>query len=117
MPMNPSSVTTAFSLKQGNTVINGAGSFNGTTFTFNPDVDLQPATTYTGTVTTAAKNTAGTAMTTDYVWLFTTAAPVTAPQVISTDPASNEQNVALNKSVSVVFNMPMNPPLLQMHFL
>ena len=87
MPMNPASVTTAFSLKQGNTIINGAGSYNGVTFTFNPDVDLQPGTTYTGTVTTAAKNTGGTSMVSNYVWVFTTVAPA-APQVSSTSPAT-----------------------------
>ena len=80
VPMDPASVNQAFSLKQGATVISGSKSYSGNTFTFTPTVDLQPATTYTGTVTTAAKNTSGTAMTSTYVWQFTTGT-VTAPEV------------------------------------
>ena len=73
-----------FSLKQGVTAISGkvATTPNGAVFTFKPDVDLLPFTTYTGTITKGATDTLRTAMAADYVWTFTTI-PVVS---VSTDP-------------------------------
>ena len=42
------------------------------TATFNPDADLELITTYTVTVTTGVTNSAGTALESDYTWVFTT---------------------------------------------
>jgi hypothetical protein len=68
-----------FIIKQGTTVI--AGKVEPTavakTFTFKSTTDLLPFTTYTGTVTTGAKDNFKTAMVSDYTWTFTTIPQVT----------------------------------------
>ena len=81
--MDPLTATTAsFTLKAGTTAVTGAVSYSGTTASFNPTDDFLANTTYTATITTAAKNVAGISLASDYVWTFTTTAPVTpAPQV------------------------------------
>lgn len=68
----------SFSIKQGSTVIKGkiAPTTDAKTFTFTPDVNLLPFTTYTGTVTMEARDNFKTAMIADYTWTF-----ITIPQV------------------------------------
>src|SRR5690606_11765838 len=63
---------------------------------------------YTATVTTGAQNTQGTPMVSNYIWKFTTLANI-PPTVISTDPINNAVGVPLNKVVSAVFSVVMNP--------
>lgn len=85
--MNASTISNStFTLKQGVTAISGkvAPTANGAVFTFDPDVDLLPFTTYTGTITKGATDTLRTAMVADYIWSFTTI-PVLA---VSADPAT-----------------------------
>ena len=109
MPMDPLTLTTTtFTLKQGLTSVAGTVSYFGTTAFFNPSSALIANTIYTCTITTGAKNVAGTPLANDYVWTFTTGT-VTAPKVISTDPANNATGVVLNKTVTATFSMAMNP--------
>lgn len=78
-PMDATSFTTAtFVLKQGTTSIIGTVSYSGSIATayFTPNVALLPNTVYTGTITTGTKNVLGTPLANDYVWNFTTAAPL-----------------------------------------
>lgn len=73
--MNASTINNStFVIKQGITQIAGKVSptANGAVFTFDPDVDLLPFTTYTGTISKLVTDTLRTAMITDYVWSFTT---------------------------------------------
>ncbi len=73
--MNASTINNStFIIKQGTTLISGkiGPATNGAVFTFDPDVDLLPFTTYTGTITTGAKDTLRTSMVADYIWTFTT---------------------------------------------
>ncbi len=108
MAMNPTTINaTSFTLKRGTVAVTGVVSYIGTTASFNPTADLLSNTTYTATITTVAKNVAGVALATDYVWAFTTGTTV-APIVVSTDPTDNATNVVLNKTVTAVFNMAMN---------
>jgi len=81
--MNPlTATTTSFTLKAGTTAVAGAVSYSGTTASFKPADDLSANTTYTATITTATKNVAGISIAGDYVWTFTTTAPVIpTPQV------------------------------------
>jgi hypothetical protein len=104
--MNPSSINAlTFTLSNGATAVTGLVTYTGTTASFLPTNNLTPNTTYTGTITTAAKDPAGNAMVGDYVWSFKTGAPdLTAPTVTSTDPVSNEINVAFNKNISATFS-------------
>ena len=107
--MDPLTINaTTFTLMQGSTVVTGTISYTGSTAYFTPAVNLLPGTVYTATITTGAKNLAGTALANNYVWTFTTGAAV-APAVISTDPVNNATGVALNKIVTATFNMAMDP--------
>jgi hypothetical protein len=78
--------TTTFIIMQGSTSIAGtvAPTANNAVFTFKPTVALLPFTTYTGTITTSAKDTLGSAMVSAYVWTFTTIPQVT----LSSNPAA-----------------------------
>lgn len=63
-----------FVIRQGVTQISGKVSptANGAVYTFDPDLDLLPFTTYTGTISKLVTDTLRTAMIADYVWSFTT---------------------------------------------
>ncbi len=106
--MNPLTINgTSFKLTQGSTAVLGVVSYAGTTASFTPASPLLVNTTYTGTITTAAKDALGNAMGVNYVWSFTTVG--LPPVVTSTDPANFATNVVLNKIVSAVFSNTMNP--------
>ncbi len=107
--MNPLTINaTTFTLMQGSTIIAGTVSYNGSTAFFTPTANLLANTVYTATITTGAKNPAGTGLANNYVWTFTTGTAV-SPAVISTDPANNATGVALNKTITATFNMAMDP--------
>ncbi len=109
MAMNPLTInSSSFTLKQGNTIITGVVTYSGTTASFTPSVALQTNTVYTATISTGAKNLAGTSLANDYAWSFTTALPI-APTVIATDPTNNATNVPVGKIISATFSMAMNP--------
>ena len=85
-PMNAASAQSAFSLVRSSdgASVAGAFSWNGTTLTFDPAVDLAAGAEYTATVSTAAKDAAGNALTVAQTWRFTVAA---APTVVSVSSA------------------------------
>jgi len=70
------------------------------------------STTCVAKVSTAAQDTAGIALATDYAWSFTTgtSADTTAPSITLTrSPAAGSTTVCLSKSVNVTFSEPMDP--------
>jgi N-acetylneuraminic acid mutarotase len=77
-----------------------------TDVTFTPAANLQVSTTYTATVTTGVKDTAGNALATAYAWSFTTAPAVdiTPPTVISTSPANGATCVPTETNILAVFS-------------
>jgi len=83
----------------------------GSVATFKPTANLAPNTAYTATITTGAQDLAGTALVTNYVWTFTTAAAVVVipPTVISTIPLNGATDVPLNQIVSATFSTAMDP--------
>jgi hypothetical protein len=82
-PMAPATINAAtFTLQQGTTLIRGAVSYSGTIGTFIPSSDLAVNTSYTATITTGAKDVAGTPMASPYTWIFTTGACGQAPVVL-----------------------------------
>jgi hypothetical protein len=89
----------------------GTVSYFGTTATFTPTSSLAPNTTFTATLTTGAKDLAGNALGSDFVWTFTTGSTTdtVAPTVTSTDPADLQTNVAINKTVAGTFSDSMDP--------
>ena len=73
--MDPETIdASSFIIKQGTEVIEGtvAPTADAAVYTFTPKVALLPFTTYTGTITKAARDVLHTAMVEDYVWTFTT---------------------------------------------
>ena len=107
--MSPSSINaTSFTLMQGSNVVTGTVTYSGSTAYFTPTLNLLESSVYTATITTGAKNPAGTSLANNYVWTFTTGTSL-APIVISTDPLNNQVGVDLNKTVTATFNMSMDP--------
>jgi uncharacterized repeat protein (TIGR02543 family) len=107
--MNPTTITTStFILMDGATPVPGVIGYSGTTATLNPTNDLELGKTYTATITTGVKNIGGTALSSNYVWTFSTGAAV-APTVISTDPVNLATNVDLDRTISANFSVAMNP--------
>jgi hypothetical protein len=121
--MNPATITpgvlsisspaSASGRKAAASAIAGELTYDASTFTmrFVPNVKLEANTTYTGTVGTSVKDLMGNALQTPYIWTFSTGATV-YPTVISTDAAHNSTDVALNKHISAIFSMPMDPATL-----
>jgi hypothetical protein len=72
---------------------------------------LPPATLCTATVTSAARDTLGFALVSNFVWQFTTgtSADTTAPTVTSTINANGATNVAVNTKMGATFSEPMAP--------
>ena len=77
--------------------------------TFTPSSNLAYSTTYTSTITTGVKDSAGNAMASNYTWSFTTgtAPDTTAPTVSSTSPANNATAVAVNTAITATFSETM----------
>jgi len=72
---------TTFTMKTGSTAITGAVTYSGMTAFFTPSTKLTPLTTYTATIAAGVKDPARNAMKNDYVWTFTTAAPLSVPPI------------------------------------
>jgi hypothetical protein len=105
-PMNPSTINTnSFIVTQAGTIVSGSVSYSGVEATFTPSTLLVTNTIYTATITTIAEDTSGNPVLVDYTWTFTTDV---APTVTSTSPIDNATGVALNKSITATFSVPMN---------
>lgn len=79
--------------------------------TFTPTANLPASTTCTATITAGARDTAGTALTSDFVWRFTTAATTDTvrPRVTLTIPTDAATGIATNTRVTGTFNEDMDP--------
>ena len=79
--------------------------------TLTPTLALPPSTLCVATVTTAAQDTTGIALASNFVWSFVTAAPAdsTRPTVILTVPAAGAVNVPNNTSITATFSEAMAP--------
>nr|MBA3455696.1 Ig-like domain-containing protein [Deltaproteobacteria bacterium] len=109
--MNPTTINaTSFTLVQGATPIAGVVTLNSATntATFNPTVNLTAGLVYTATITTAAQDTGGLALTANHMWTFTAGAAVLPPTVTLTTPGMNAPNVALGVNLTATFSQPMN---------
>jgi hypothetical protein len=110
--MDPLTITTGtFTLKQGTAPVAGKVTYIGTTATFNPTANLDPNTTYTATITTGAKNLAGTALASPFVWSFATSPTrdTTRPTITFENPANGATGVAISQKIAVTFSEPMDP--------
>jgi hypothetical protein len=114
VPMNPATINSAtFTLTgPGTTPVAGLVAYAaiGNTLTFMPTANLAVNTLFTATITTGAKNLAGTALAANYVWTFTTGTALSVPpEIVSTLPANGATNVPLTQTVSATFTEAMNP--------
>ena len=76
VPMNQATITgTTFTIKQGTTPVAGVVTYTGSTASFTPSNNLVPGTSYTATITSAAKDLSGYPLANDYVWNFKTNIP------------------------------------------
>lgn len=114
--MAPATITAAtFTLQgPGTTAVPGAVTYAaGTkTATFTPTTPtgvLLANTLYTGTITTGARDLAGNALASNYVWTFTTAGDTTPPTVILVNPGDLATGVCLQKVVNATFSEAMDP--------
>jgi len=116
--MNPATITsTTFTVVDPSksaelkaAVITGTLTYSGMTAFFTPTSPLTPNTTYTGKVTTAARDLMGNALLVDYVWTFATDLPPT----VTSDPANNATGVLLNKVIVATFSVPMDSATLKL---
>jgi hypothetical protein len=96
----------------GTTAVPGTVTYTGVTATFTPTtLPLAINTTYTATISTAAKSAAGGALASNYVWTFTTGAvaDTTAPTVISTGAANGATGLPINRAGTATFSEAMDP--------
>jgi hypothetical protein len=110
--MDSTTITTAtFTLNQGTTPVQGAVSYSGLDAVFTPASNLSPNTLYTATITTGAKDLAGNALASNFVWSWTTGAGLdtTPPKVITENPANLATGVAINSVVRATFDKSMDP--------
>jgi len=113
--MDPSTISAAGTFTVAATVggaaVTGTVSYAGNTALFTPTANLAASTQYTATITTAAKDLTGVAMTANYVWSFTTgvATDVVGPTITVTNPASVATNVFIDTTVNATFSTAMNP--------
>jgi hypothetical protein len=105
-PMNPSTINSnSFIVTQAGTIVSGVVTYAGVIASFTPTNPLSATTIYTATITTLAEDVAGNPVLVDYSWTFITDA---APTVTSTSPIDNATGVALNKTITATFSVPMN---------
>ena len=104
--MDPATITTTtFTLKQGATAVAGAATSIDDTALFTPTSVLAPTTVYTAIITTWAKDLAGNALASDYVWSFTTWGQAAQDVVQELPPLASCSNFAILASAAIT-NIP-----------
>jgi hypothetical protein len=101
--------TTFTLMAPGAVAVPGTVSCSGTVATFTPQTSLAVNTIYTATITTGAKDLAGTPLASNFVWAFRTLPAPTAPTVISIVPANLATGIPVNQALSATFSVAMNP--------
>ncbi len=110
--MNPLTINTAtFTLKQGAMAVPGKVTYSGITAVFTPASYLLSSTVYTATITIGAKELAGNALASNYVWSFTTGTTQnsTSPTVSSTVPVNRATGVPIGNKLTATFSEAMDP--------
>jgi hypothetical protein len=114
-PMNPSTIsavgTFTVAVAGGGAAVTGTVSYAGSTAVFTPTSNLTASTTYTATISTAAKDLTGDAMAANFTWNFATGltANLVAPTITLTVPASAAVAVPINQTISATFSTAMDP--------
>ncbi|MGD0169037.1 MAG: Ig-like domain-containing protein [Smithella sp.] len=102
---------TVMNTTAGGTAVTGTVTNVGQNAVFTPAADLEASTLYTVTITTGARDKAGNALASNFVWSFTTGTTedTTAPTVTLTVPADTSISVATNTKIAATFSEAMNP--------
>jgi len=103
---------TTFTVTLGTTTaVAGTVSYVGTTATFTPGANLTASSHYIATITTGAKDLAGNALASPFVFDFTTGTTsnTSAPTVTSTVPLDMAPNVNKNQTINATFSTGMDP--------
>jgi len=103
-----SPATTFIVTGPGATPVAGTVSCAGSVATFTPNATLAVNVLYTATITTGAKDLAGTPLTGNYAWNFRTTPAATVPAVISTTPLKGATGVPTNSIVTATFGAAMD---------
>jgi len=109
--VNVSTITEdAFTLATGGEYVSGGISYDGTTVTFAPDLNLSMSTTYTAVIGTGITDLSGNGLAAEYTWSFTTGSTsdTTAPIVFSTNPADGAVDVPVNTLLTATFSEEMD---------
>jgi uncharacterized repeat protein (TIGR02543 family) len=103
MPMDPATLLTSFTLKQGANAVGGTVTTVGSVASFTPTSALSPATVYTAKITMAAKNMDGSAIAKDTTWTFTTLNVYTLNVTANNGTVTKNPNlVSYNSGANVV---------------
>jgi len=108
--INPKTINeTSFTVTGTSTVVAGTVTYSDadSTATFTASSKFGDNTTFTARVTTDVKDLMGNALQADYVWVFSTGATI-LPVVVTTSPLNLATNVALNKTITATFSVPMD---------
>ncbi|MBI5018195.1 MAG: Ig-like domain-containing protein [Deltaproteobacteria bacterium] len=113
-PVDAASLAASLTLAGPGGPVAGTVTVVGATATFTPAASLVPATAYTATVGTGARDLAGNPLAAPFSWTFTTgsAPDTTAPTVVSTAPTNGATGVPAGTAVAVSFSEAMNPATL-----
>lgn len=109
--VDPSTVNGGtFTISQGGTAVTGSVEVVGTTATLKPLSNLQPNTTYTGTINGVA-DLAGNTMAGPFSLSWTTGSTKdsTSPHVVSVHPVDGTSNIGVDTVISVTFSESMYP--------
>jgi hypothetical protein len=112
VPMDPATLTSAsFTLSKGDpaVLVTGVVTYANRVAELTLDANLTANTVYTATITTAAKSADGVALSSNYVWTFTTGstADTTLPTVVSTSPIDGATGVSITKIITATFSKAM----------
>ncbi len=113
VPMNGTTLTTAsFTLSKSSTpnvLVTGVVSYLNRVADLTLDENLSINTSYTATITTTAKDANGVALSSNYLWTFTTGVlhDLELPTVISTSPRNGDLNVSITKIITATFSEAM----------
>jgi Ice-binding-like/Bacterial Ig-like domain len=114
-PMDPSTIsavgTFTVAVAGGGAAVTGTVSYAGSTAVFTPTSNLVASTTYTATISTAAKDLTGDPMAANFTWNFATGltANLVAPTITLTVPASAATAVPIDQTISATFSTTMDP--------
>lgn len=113
VPMDNTTLTstsfTLFDVNSSSLVAGGTVVYANRVADLTLDANLSQSTIYRATITTDAKDADGIALSSDYVWTFTTGIlpDPTVPEVISTSPRNGDLNVSRSKIVTATFSEAM----------